>query len=92
MRQVHLYLPSELKQDAICERHKHLLRMIDREFCEVRTYQAGSDFAYADAKHDLPYIIETLPGKDSKKKSYESMYKKYIIEQGKAEDDYVPNY
>ena len=92
MRSVHLYLPTECKQDTICERWKHLLNKIDREFCEVRVYVAGSDFQYAEAEYDLPYCIETLPNQKSKRKSFESMYKRYIIEQGKAEDEYVPKY
>ena len=74
MRQVHLYLPTEYKQDVICERWKHVLKKIDREFCEVRVYIAGSDFQYADAEYDLPYCIETLPGEKPKKRSFETMY------------------
>jgi len=92
MRQVHLYLPTEYKQDVICERWNHVLKKIDREYCEVRVYIAGSDFKYADAEYDLPYCIETLPGDKPKKRSFETMYTKYIIEQGKAEDDYIPKY
>ncbi len=68
------------------------MNKIDREFCEVRVYVAGSDFQYAEAEYDLPYCIETLPNQKSKRKSFESMYKRYIIEQGKAEDEYVPKY
>ena len=69
----------------------NMTNKIDREFV-IRVYIAGSDFKYADAEHDLPYCIETLPGESPKKRSFETMYTKYIIEQGKAEDDYVPTY
>lgn len=87
MRQYKLYLPSELKQDVICERWKHLFKMIDRQYQEVRVYTAGIEFSEKDAKHPLPYAVL-----DGKKKSFESLWKKIVVDTGKAEDEYVPKY
>lgn len=61
--------------------------MIDREFQEVRVYTAGIEFSEKDAKHPLPYAIL-----DGKKKSFESLWKKIVVDTGKAEDEYVPKY
>lgn len=92
MRQVHLYLPTETEQDAVCLRWVHLLQQIDREFCEVRIYTQGLDFAKKDALHSLPYCIETKPNQKPKRKSFSNMWKSYMIDTGKAEDDFIPNY
>ena len=87
MRTYKLYLPSKSKQDVICERWKHMFKMIDREFQEVRVYEAGVDFSEKDAKHDLPYAVL-----DGKKKSFESLWEKIVVNTGRATDDYVPKY
>lgn len=93
MRRIYLYLPPEKDQDVICERWKHLFKMIDRMTCEVRVYEAGLDFAKADAKYDLPYAVDCPPNSDKfKRQSFESMWKKFIVNTGKAEDDYIPKY
>jgi len=87
VRQYRLYLPSNDKQDVICERWKHLFKMIDRQYQEVRVYTAGIEFSEKDAKHPLPYAIL-----DGKKKSFETLWDKIVVKTGKAEDDYVPKY
>jgi len=87
MREYKLYLPTPAKQDVVCERWKHLFNMIDREFQEVRVYTAGLDFSEKDAKHPLPYAIL-----DGKRKSFESLWKKILIDSGKTTEEYVPNY
>ena len=48
MRKIQLFMPIEKDQDVICERWKHLLKKIDREFCEVRTYVVGVDLSKSD--------------------------------------------
>ena len=84
MKRFKLYLPTPDNQDIICERWKHLFNQIDREYQEVRILVSGVDFPYATLDA-LPYA--TL---DGKKKSYESLYNKIMVESGLAEDEYIP--
>ncbi len=97
MRKIQLFMPIEKDQDVICERWKHLLKKIDREFCEVRTYVVGVDLSKSDLhpkwqEETLPFCVETKPNQQPKKRSFESMWKTYILEQDKAEDEYIPDY
>jgi hypothetical protein len=89
MRKVHVYLPSDVEQDAECLRWKHLTSQIDREFCEVRVFTCGLDFKKSEAKYELPYCIEQLPNKDKKVIEFEDAFQTYIINTGKAEDGYI---
>ena len=101
MHRIHLYLPSEIEQDALCERWKHVLRNIqthdleypDRQFIEIRIYEEGADFKKQDVEHALPFCMEYKPNDDvGKKRSFESMYKKYIINTGIVTDGYIPKH
>lgn len=92
MNLVHLYLPKESEQDVFSMRWLHLIKQIDHDITEVRVYIEGLDFNLNDALHDLPYCIETKPKQKPKKKSYKNMWKAYMLDTGKAEDSYLPDY
>ena len=85
MKQFKLYLPHEKDNNVKCERWKHLFVKIDSIHNEVRVYISGIEFSEKDAKYPLPYAVI-----DGKRISFEHLYKKVIINTGKAEDDYVP--
>ena len=85
MREYKLYLPHPSEQTVQCERWIHLFKQIDREYQEVRVYIAGLDFSEKDAKYPLPYAVL-----DGKKKSFESLWKKIMINSGKTTEEYIP--
>jgi len=85
MKSFKLYLPKESEQNVQTERWKHLFGMIDRIHNEVRVYISGIEFSEQDAKFPLPYAVI-----DSKRVSFEHLYKMVMINTGKAEDDYIP--
>lgn len=91
MRKFYLYLPEKKEQDVDSDRWMHLFSQIDRMYQEVRIYTAGIDFQKAKAKHKLPYAVfidhnET----EGKKKSFENMWEKIMINSGKTDEEYRP--
>ena len=60
--------------------------MIDREFQEVRVILQDSIFQRRMQNIHLPYAVL-----DGKKKSFESLWDKIIVNTGLARDDYVQN-
>lgn len=89
MRKIHVFLPSEVEQNAECLRWKHLCTQIDREFCEVRIFTCGLDFKKSEARFSLPYCVEQIPNQEPKIKDFSDMYQTYIINTGKSEDGYI---
>lgn len=56
-----LYLPPEHDQvgekKLICERWKHLMAMVDREYQTCRTYIVGLDVEKASVEAKPPYLL-----------------------------------
>jgi len=80
---IHLYLPPEHVHDALCDRYKHILKTIDHNEHEKRTYiQLKDEF---EVLRELPYA--TIDGKP---KSFDNFWKEVIGEKkldiGEEED------
>ncbi len=93
MRKVHLYIPAV--PDAMSVRWQQLVKKIDRMHCEVRTFIVDVDkveIPEGFEQYRTPFCIEQRPNQEPKKKSFASMWKTYILDQGHAEDEYIPKY
>ena len=92
MRKVHLYIPAV--PDAQTIRWQQVVNKINREFREVRTFIVDVDDVEIPEQFQefrTPFCIETKPNQEPKKKSFASMWKTYILDQGHAEDEWIPN-